>query len=329
MTDATLSRLRSWLESSSGEDPLAGLALAGAVVASGGVLPEDLAVPLRSLAQAVRGTESRTIEILALLPKIVHRPQEREALERGLRLRTELELCRLALESLNEDDLDLHDEDWTSAVELELALRDAAWRLTASNLTRGLLLVDIAEPHRDRFPWLTEGIQVEPSAVRSMDAVAGLVAAFPEAADHFSELVAAEREFSRVRSRALHEGGEVVDLQTARRARRGQGADVPGHRLAASPDLVLADPFVDAPVTFDADGFEVRITRTETTTGIRIVSFGDDAVDLDRPGLVRCLDAEGREVAPDEWQAMPTLWWGRFTQAAPAALWIGEVRISF
>lgn len=322
MTEITTAsaRLRAWLERGDLSDPLEGLALAGlAIVATemrDGALDDATIDALQRLVAEV-GLEPRRASLAAELDDLADSAPSEATLSRALEVRTELELCLVALEALDAPDA-LHDEDTSFVVELDVLLEPVLWRATALNVERGRALVAIAPKHHARFPWLTRGIEVSVSAAAALSDVAGLWVAFEEVEGELRALVEAERRLAASRAQApspaMEGRAEVIELSTARRRKR---TSVQG--LAAAGLETLEDPYVEAEEIVDEERFGVRLFVSDDEVGLRVVSYAGGP-DLDATGAVSALDEHGAELRPVVVQAIPTLWWARFAGTRPRAI---------
>lgn len=316
MTEITTAsaRLRAWLERHEGADPLEGLALAGRVIVADEALDDATIDTLQRLVAEV-GVEPRRASLSAELDALADAAPSEATLSRALRIRTELELALVALETLGAHDA-LHDEDASFVVELDVLLGPVLWRTTALNVERGRALVAIGPRHRARFPWLTRGIEVSVGAAAALSDVAGLFVAFEEVEGELRALVEAERRLSRERGPALktEANAEVIELSTARRRKR---TSVQG--LAAAGLETLEDPYVEAEEIVDEERVGVRLFVGADEVGLRVVSYVGGP-DLDATGAVSALDEHGAELRPAVVQAIPTLWWARFVGPRPRAI---------
>lgn len=307
-------RLRAWLARGDAADPLEGLALAGRVFvadddASNAALDDATMRALQPLVAQV-GIEPRRASFAAELDDLADAAPSEATLLRALKLRTELELCLVALEALGAPEA-LHDEDASFVVELDVLLGPVLWRATALNVERGSALAAIGPRHRARFPWLTRGIEVSTRAAAALSEVAGLCVAFEEAEAELRALVETERKL--LASRETSTNAEVIPL-AARRRRR---TSVQG--LAAAGLETLDDPYVEAEEIVDEEHFGVRLFVGEHETGVRVVSYAGGP-DLDGVEVMAALDEAGAELRPAVVQAIPTLWWARFVGTRPRAL---------
>lgn len=141
-----------------------------------------------------------------------------------LAARDAVELRRIAASALlgQEPELDLDEE--ATLYGFEEALRPALWRLTALNDWRSAQVEWMVPELRPRFWWWSEATDLSPQGALEIEAVAALVARFPEAGRHLEKLTATHLLL------ASRDEAEVVEL---RRWITGR-TEAPSLTLAAS-----------------------------------------------------------------------------------------------
>jgi hypothetical protein len=167
-----------------------------------------LSQPLPKIDVAIQlGIADLEEDAYAALDALAHR--DIEALRRSFAARDAVELRRIGAEAILGHAPALTMDEEIELVAFEEALRPHLWRLTALNEWRSLEVAWMTAG-RDRFWWWSYGSQVDPSAVDHLEAVAELVARFPEAELRLKQLAATE---------LLLQRPNVVDLRAWIRAR--------------------------------------------------------------------------------------------------------------
>jgi hypothetical protein len=128
-----------------------------------------------------------------------------DALRNVLSRRDAVEVRLVGAEALFGRPLPLSFDDETALVAFEEAVRPHLWRLTAFNEWRALEVDQLRPEHRARFWWWSEAAEIDPQGALHLDAVAELVARFPEAEARLQKLAATDL---LLRDR----GASVIDL---------------------------------------------------------------------------------------------------------------------
>jgi hypothetical protein len=115
-----------------------------------------------------------------------------EDVRRALAPRDEVELRLIGAEAILGRPPHLTIEEEIGLVAFEEALRPHLWRLTALNEWRALEVAWMQPEHRARFWWWAEASDVDPRAAAHLDAVAELVARFPEAEARLTKIAATD-----------------------------------------------------------------------------------------------------------------------------------------
>ena len=110
-------------------------------------------------------------------------------------------------------------EEESALIAFEEALRPALWRLTAFNEWRALEVAWMPPAYRARFWWWSEACEVDPRGALHLDAVAELIARFPEAEARLHQLAATE-----LLLRSHEPALQIVDLAAWIRGRTPQVA---------------------------------------------------------------------------------------------------------
>lgn len=165
------------------EDPPAVLEAAGRLVAAGaadrvGVLDTEIDLAIGEL-------EDSAYAALESLDDI-------EAVRGAFGVRDAVELRRIGAEAILGHPPELSMDEESSLVAFEEALRPHLWRLTALNEWRSLEVAWMTPEHRSRFWWWSEAGEVDPRGALHLDAVAELIARFPEADVELRKLAATE-----------------------------------------------------------------------------------------------------------------------------------------
>lgn len=150
--------------------------------------------------------------------------------------RDAVELRRIAAAHLlgREPELDLDEE--ASLCAFDEALRPALWRLTALNDWRAAQVQWIVPELRPRFWWWSEATDVSPEGATAIDAVAVLVARFPEAEQHLEKLAATQLLL------ATDDPAEVVDLRSWIEGRAGTGTLAMAASTGPREQILLEHP---------------------------------------------------------------------------------------
>jgi hypothetical protein len=182
-------------------EPLQVLEAVGRLVLLGRPLPQiDVAIEL--------GIGELEEDAYAALDALAQR--DIEALRRSFAARDAVELRRIGAEAILGHAPALTMDEEVELVAFEEALRPHLWRLTALNEWRSLE-VSWMTAGRDRFWWWSEGSEIDPTAIDHLDAVAELVAHFPEAELRLKQLAATEL--------LMRQRPNVVELRAWIRAR--------------------------------------------------------------------------------------------------------------
>jgi hypothetical protein len=153
-----------------------------------------------------------------------------EELRARLARRDAIELRLIGAEAILGSGVELEVEEESALIAFEEALRPQLWRLTAFNEWRALEVAWVPPQHRARFWWWSEASEIDPRGALHLDAVAELIARFPEAQARLHQLAATElllratrsnhhKHLPRDRSPATEAAAEVVDLSAWIRAR--------------------------------------------------------------------------------------------------------------
>ncbi len=115
-----------------------------------------------------------------------------DELRRAFAARDAVELRRLGAEAMIGEPPDLTIEQEVALVAFDETLRPHLWRLTAFNAWRALEVAWVPATHRSRFWWWSDASFIDPRGAPHLDAVAELVARFPEVAARLDWLAATQ-----------------------------------------------------------------------------------------------------------------------------------------